>query len=303
MATGKTQRQHRWDEEIDDLVSGRMNSALRLLGSVRDTFDAALASTANPGAETRAFHAALFETVRRWTPQPWARPRPTALMLDLISVYKPVGGYEKTVGLIEHYGQREHVIPHPLDSERTIDLHLRALYVLASYFRYAPHSISPGFEQYVTVLQNHLDHERYRAHAVSRLLQLHVVRLEHVKVGAILDDHPVALGELIAAALRLEPKSVAERAISQLYAQCKMRPLLDDFAAIITTMGGKVWLGEGAYVEFDERRLMLQFEQKQEAEAYKLVPGFFRAEIENRRQQPRPDRGHLRAVGVDEASE
>lgn len=294
MVVGDAGATERWEAEIDDIIGGSSTSSLRILASIRETFDVAIASTAQPSAETRAFYAALQNVVRRWIPQRTSKPNATSLMLDLIAAYTPVGGFEKLLWLIDQYGSAAHVVQHPIEPRRNTDLHLRALHAAAAYFRYAPEALSPGFVHYVTVLDRHLEFSRYRPHALERLLHLHAVELEQESVGKILDDHPSALSELINATMKLHPESAVTRAMTQLYIQCRKRPLLDAFADALSALGGEMSMrSDGVWVKLPGRHLKLGFVEKEEVQAYDAAPGLLAQEVRNARRPPR-DRGALR---------
>lgn len=208
-----------WETEIGKVLLGQRDHMIIRLGGVQGYIEVLWARSLDEELARRTFLSALRNFVQEWQPSRPVREYYFATILDLIGAYTPSAGFVKVLGHIQKW---EHFGLNSLDrNSLNHDLHLKALIALQNYFPIPPafEHDAPGFGPYVAVLRKHLKDPRYSSHALRRLIELEMLRLNDQDAVDAIRENVETIQELIPLLLNPSRRESAPRDLALVYIQ------------------------------------------------------------------------------------
>lgn len=210
-----------WKLELQFLVNGGRDEQLFRAGNAGAYVRTLWAEMESEVVGRAGFHEALNEFVQEWTP--WAGENASALsnMLSLIGAFTPPVGFTKLAGYLT-YGDWSHLraAPHA-GAGVELDLQLKALATLRSYYRVAPLDESnSAFKTYLRILRQHLARSQYFGFAASQLLALGQIKTDDAAFAEGLQRWPESLNEIVPPLLSPHYRETAQYDLGRIYTYC-----------------------------------------------------------------------------------
>lgn len=232
-----------WKLELQFLVHDGRDEQLFRAGNAGAYVRSLWAEMSNEPVGRATFYEALNEFVQEWTP--WAGESASALsnMLSLIGAFTPPGGFTKVAGYLT-YGDWSHLkTPPHVGVGVELDLHLKALTTLRSYYRVAPVDESnSAFKTYLRILRQHIARPRYFGFAASQLLALGQIKTDDAAFAEGLQKWPESLKEIVPPLLSPHYRESAPYDLGRIYNYCM--PLgskaFTVFEEVIKSRGGVI---------------------------------------------------------------
>jgi len=214
-----------WKVELNDVLAGERDYILRRHGSVSAHVEKLIRASVSERKARETFQEALRQLVEEWQPFSPSSDYYVACMLDLIGAYLPRGGFRKILGFMG-YGFRFPVIEAYTGGFGSgMDLHMKALVDLEYYYPSADPKWEddPAFVSYVQVLRQHLEDSEYGAYngyALSRLIQLNIIKPQEQIVRDTIELNGGVLNELIELSFSDLRRPQLEDDLNYIYTHC-----------------------------------------------------------------------------------
>lgn len=232
-----------WKTELSHLAHGERRGQLYRVGNagayVRNLLDA----MGKGAAGSATFSEALSEFVQEW--QPWAGEDEEFLfnMLTLIGAFTPPVGFTRVAGYLLE-GDWSGLSATPAAGVGVkIDLQMKALVTLRSYFKTAPlDESSSAFKTYLGILGQHLTRPPYFGYAAAQLLALGRLDTADAAFAAGVRRWPESLREIIPTLLSPRLRETASRDLGRVYNCCRPQgsPACCIFEDVVRERGGVV---------------------------------------------------------------
>lgn len=232
-----------WKIELQYLVNGGRDEQLFRAGNAGAYIRTLWAEMSDEVGARAKFHEALNEFIQEWTP--WAGERPSVLsnILSLIGAFTPAIGFTKIAGYFT-YGDWSHLRAAPHAGMGVeLDLQLKALATLRSYYRVAPvYESSAAFKTYLRILRQNLVRPQYFGFAASQLLALGQLKTDDPAFAEGLQRWPQSLHEIVPPLLSPHYRETAQYDLGQIYKYCM--PIESQafriFEEVIQSRGGAI---------------------------------------------------------------
>lgn len=210
-----------WKLELHYVVNGGRDEQLFRAGNAGAYVRTLWAEMNDEVVACARFHEALNEFIQEWTP--WAGERASVLsnILSLVGAFTPPAGFTKIAGYFT-YGDWSHLkaVPHA-GTGIELDLQLKALATLRSYYRVAPVDESKAaFKTYLRILRQNLARPQYFGFAASQLLALGQIKTDDAVFAEGLKRWPHSLHEIIPPLLSPHYRETAQYDLGKIYSYC-----------------------------------------------------------------------------------
>lgn len=215
-----------WKKEIRRILNGERDGYLKYRESVKIYIEDELFPALEQGRDVfdntyQLFIKALNETVKEWNPSLKREKEYFACLLELIQVYEPEKGFEKTWEFLQFWEQKTGAIQTfgGYKSESEVDLIQEALFALNKYFPIAPRASDEDykrFKTYLRTLEKYLFAPEYGGHSAIRLLGLNEYDLQDSGFKEIIRDNPLILEDLCSYVFSPDEKLELESNITEI---------------------------------------------------------------------------------------
>ena len=209
----------RWATEIRKALQGKRDCVVHDKG-IQSYIEILLMDSADKDLARSVFSDALQRVTEAWNTAKPESQYYLASLLDLIAANTPAAGFIKVLAHIRQWGwfgkNKRPLHAH----EKDLDLHLKALQVLARYYPIAPTTdkeIAYGFNSYLRVLEEHLASPLYEEYAGSRLVDLEILQVNDEKVLDATRANPAIVENLLPVILKPARLSHAGRDMAVLF--------------------------------------------------------------------------------------
>lgn len=234
---------HSWQADLRRLISGGRGATLERLGGVEEYVEMNLEEADDRDAAKQAFDEALEKLVQTWRPSTLSE-EDAPLLLDLIRLYTPPGGFVKVVTFIQRLKLFADA-PGGGDAAGGGDVFRNALGVLESYYGAAPpppEDASAAYKTYLDLLREELLSPANSGYAARRLIELKVLEPKSEEIRRLIETSPLGVGDLVNLLLNLNHHAYAEEGLTTVLTYCVNAgdEAVLEFQRAVARCGGKI---------------------------------------------------------------